>query len=121
MKDKPMADLLADAINRRAAVEAALYDMASGKKPLPDAETCRAMARKLGVPSALDEGNPILGPQLPLSAAQAVERYCARFGVSLTTEQKQGLRNMILDREIDAYQRGRNATREEGAKREPAE
>ena len=37
-------------INRRAAVEAELFDMASGKKPLPSADDCRRLAIKLGVP-----------------------------------------------------------------------
>lgn len=37
-------------INRRAAVEAELFDMASGKKPLPTADDCRRLAIKLGVP-----------------------------------------------------------------------
>ena len=37
-------------INRRAAVEAELFDMAAGKKPLPGADDCRRLAIKLGVP-----------------------------------------------------------------------
>lgn len=40
----------ADALNRRAIVEQYLFDCASGKRPLPDAERCRRMALKLGIP-----------------------------------------------------------------------
>ena len=39
-------------MNRRAAVEIRLWDAVSGKKPPPDAEECRALALKLGVPEA---------------------------------------------------------------------
>lgn len=40
----------AAALNRRAEVEQTLLDVAHGKRPLPDAETCRALALRLGVP-----------------------------------------------------------------------
>lgn len=38
-------------LNTRAKVEQELIDCANGKRPLPDAEQCRAWAAKLGVPS----------------------------------------------------------------------
>lgn len=41
---------LAAAIERRASVEQALYEMGSGKRPLPDAAECKRLARKLGMP-----------------------------------------------------------------------
>lgn len=37
-------------LQRRGAVEAELFDMAAGKKPLPTADDCRRLALKLGVP-----------------------------------------------------------------------
>jgi hypothetical protein len=37
-------------LNRRAEVEQELFDMARGKRPLPDAEQCRKLAIRLGVP-----------------------------------------------------------------------
>lgn len=40
----------ADELNRRAIVEQYLFDCAKGKRPLPDAERCRRMALKLGIP-----------------------------------------------------------------------
>ncbi len=42
--------LFADSLNRRAAVEQDLLDVANGKRSLPDANQCRAWAMKLGVP-----------------------------------------------------------------------
>lgn len=38
-------------LNRRAEVEQRLLDAASGKKPIPTAEECRALALQLGVPA----------------------------------------------------------------------
>lgn len=43
----------ADALNRRVTVENYLYMCASGRKPLPDADKCRELANKLGMPSKL--------------------------------------------------------------------
>lgn len=40
----------AAALNRRAEVEQTLLDIARGKRQLPDAEACRALALRLGVP-----------------------------------------------------------------------
>jgi len=40
-----------DVLNRRAIVEQYLFDCAGGKRPLPDAETCRLIALKLGTPT----------------------------------------------------------------------
>jgi len=37
-------------LNRRASVEQRLFDAASGKNPLPDADECRRLALKLGTP-----------------------------------------------------------------------
>ena len=37
-------------LNRRVTVEQYLFDCAAGKKPLSDADTCRQLALKLGVP-----------------------------------------------------------------------
>ena len=37
-------------LNQRASVENELIQMAGGKAPLPDAQKCREMAAKLGVP-----------------------------------------------------------------------
>ena len=37
-------------LNRRAEVEQELFDAARGKRPLPDAEQCRKLAVRLGVP-----------------------------------------------------------------------
>ena len=41
----------ADELNRRVEVENRLLMAASGKQPLPDADECRRLAYKLGVPS----------------------------------------------------------------------
>lgn len=43
--------MLDDILRRRARVEQRLFDAASGKKPLPDADECRELAQKLGTPS----------------------------------------------------------------------
>lgn len=40
-----------DSLNRRAAVEQYLFNAAAGKSPLPDANKCRELAIRLGVPS----------------------------------------------------------------------
>lgn len=40
-----------DWLNRRAAVEQELLDVANGKKDLPDRAQCRAWAMRLGVPT----------------------------------------------------------------------
>lgn len=40
-----------DEAKRRNQVENFLWAAAAGKKPLPDAEKCRELARKLGIPS----------------------------------------------------------------------
>ena len=40
-----------DVIDRRAQVEQYLFDCTGGQRPLPDAETCRLMALKLGTPT----------------------------------------------------------------------
>jgi len=40
-----------DALNRRVAVEQYLLDCAAGRNPLPNADTCRELALKLGIPS----------------------------------------------------------------------
>ena len=45
-------------LNRRAAVEIRLWDTVSGKKPPPDAEECRQLALKLGVPDAYRQQRP---------------------------------------------------------------
>ena len=37
-------------LNRRVEVENELFMMATGKKPLPDAEMCRKLALRLGTP-----------------------------------------------------------------------
>lgn len=37
-------------LNRRAEVEQDLFNVANGKRPLPDAEQCRQWATRLGVP-----------------------------------------------------------------------
>lgn len=44
--------LLCAAFKRRSTVEQALYDMASGKVPMPDAAKLRALALHLGVPDS---------------------------------------------------------------------
>ena len=41
-----------DHLNRRVDVENRLLMAASGKQPLPDADECRRLAYKLGVPSS---------------------------------------------------------------------
>jgi len=46
----------ADAMNRRVSVENYLWRAAAGEKPLPDAEKCRELARKLGIPTKLNGG-----------------------------------------------------------------
>ena len=38
------------ALNRRAVVERYLWNAAAGKQPLPDADKCRELALKLGMP-----------------------------------------------------------------------
>ena len=43
----------AEMINRRAEVEQFLFDCYAGKRPLPDKDTCRALAMKLGVPNSM--------------------------------------------------------------------
>lgn len=43
-------------LNRRVAVEQHLLDCATGKCPLPDAATCRALALRLGVPGDFGKG-----------------------------------------------------------------
>lgn len=45
---------LCDIFSRRAGVEEHLLEMAKGKLPLPDAEGCRALAVRLGVPATDD-------------------------------------------------------------------
>lgn len=50
--------MLCDAFKRRAAVEQALYDMAAGKRPMPDAEALRELARHLGVPDSRTPNKP---------------------------------------------------------------
>lgn len=40
-----------DLLKRRVAVEQYLFDCVDGKRPLPDKETCRLIALKLGTPS----------------------------------------------------------------------
>ena len=42
----------AEALNRRAEIEAILIDMSKGKRPLPTREECFALAMKLGTPKA---------------------------------------------------------------------
>jgi len=42
---------LPDMMDRRTRVEQYLFDCAGGARPLPDAETCRLLALKLGTPS----------------------------------------------------------------------
>lgn len=37
-------------LNRRAQVEQELFDVANGKRPLPDRDKCRELALRLGVP-----------------------------------------------------------------------
>jgi len=44
---------IAEILNRRAEVEQFLFDCFAGKRPLPDKETCRSLAMKLGVANAL--------------------------------------------------------------------
>lgn len=39
----------ADAINRRVKVEEELRDMATGKRPLPDAAKCKELYLRLGI------------------------------------------------------------------------
>lgn len=46
---------LDDVLARRARVEQYLFDCAAGKRPLPDSETCRKLALKLGTPSSVQE------------------------------------------------------------------
>ncbi|MCP1675495.1 hypothetical protein J2T57_002645 [Natronocella acetinitrilica] len=59
-------------LNRRASVEAQLFSMASGKSPLPDADKCRELALKLGVPDAYrstqPEPMPVTHEQLAITA-----------------------------------------------------
>jgi hypothetical protein len=43
----------AQSLNRRAEVEQWLFDASTGKRALPNAEECRALAMKLGVPNEL--------------------------------------------------------------------
>jgi len=66
----------AASLNRRAAIEAELFDMASGKRALPDAARCRAMALELGVP---DEFRARLkyesAPAVPDDVAKDAARY----------------------------------------------
>lgn len=44
--------LITKILNRRVQVEQKLIEMAAGKRPLPDASECRAMAQTLGDPPA---------------------------------------------------------------------
>lgn len=58
--------MLCDAIKRRSAVEQALYDMAGGKVPMPDAAKLRELARQLSTPNVgakrTAEGGPLERP-----------------------------------------------------------
>lgn len=51
--------MLSDAIKRRSAVEQTLWDMALGKKPLPDRDKLRELAKHLGMPGS---NAPGVGP-----------------------------------------------------------
>lgn len=52
-EEPEVPDWVADFLNRRVLVETALLEAAAGKRPLPTAAECRALARKLGVPDQL--------------------------------------------------------------------
>ncbi len=63
-------------LNRRVEVEQHLLDAATGKRPLPDADTCKALAYRLGVPDELRNG-PSLG-NVPL-LVERVKATARRF------------------------------------------
>lgn len=44
--------MLTQVLNRRVSVEQELFDMAAGKKPMPDAAKLRELANKLGKPNS---------------------------------------------------------------------
>jgi hypothetical protein len=46
---------------RRVEVEQFLLDCAGGKRPLPDRESCRALAHRLGIPDDYRESRTLLG------------------------------------------------------------
>lgn len=47
--------LLTQILTRRASVEQELFDMAAGKKPMPDADALRALALRLGTPGTAEK------------------------------------------------------------------
>ena len=59
--------MLCDAFRRRGTVEQALYDMAAGKLPMPDAAKLRELAQHLGTPGSklpnVRGNRPARGPQ----------------------------------------------------------
>lgn len=78
MSTKPtydeLAQTLSDAIMRRASVEADLYAIAAGQKPMPTTpDEFRGLARRLGVPTALAATTPAADPA-PVAAGGPVRK-----------------------------------------------
>lgn len=68
-----------DDLNRRVEVEQRLLDASSGKKPLPTAEECKALAYRLGVPDEFRDLPPEIFKDSTAALIDAAEAYTAEY------------------------------------------